>query len=132
VPQTHSSVPIRLLQLCALPPAANGAFGSADQSPPKLFVYVNDVPSSNVILLPDLPEVWELLDGELLLTGELPCFFVTTRATGMAIAAAITIMIDKDREMSKIFFFRNVWTFGSWRVSLADELFRGVGELNRC
>lgn len=101
-------MPIRLLQLCALPPTANGVLGSAAQSPPKLFVYVNDVPSSNVILLPDLPEVWELLDGELPLAGEVPFVFLAVRATGMAIAAAIIIKTDIDREMNKIFFLRDM------------------------
>ena len=118
VPQTQSSVPIRLLQLCALPPAANGDLGSAAQSPPKLFVYVNDVPSSNVILLPDPPEVEAsvLAVGELLLTEELLFFFLTMRATGMAIAAAIKTRAD--RAISKIFLLRDVLTFGAWRLGV--------------
>jgi hypothetical protein len=77
---------------------------------------MNDEPSSNVILLPDVPEVCELLDEELglPLAEELPCFFPAVRATGMAMAAAIKTKAD--RGMSKIFFLHDVSTIGAWRV----------------
>ena len=77
------------------------------------------MPSSNVIVLPDPPEVVLLLDpllvaGELLLAGEALFFFLTVRATDMAITAAIKTKAD--RAMGKISFLRDDLTFGAWRV----------------
>lgn len=130
VPQIHSSVPILLLQLCALPPASKGFLGSSAQSPPKLFVYMNVVPSSVVILLPVFPVV-ELGDGELpesapdVDTEEL-LFLFLVRITGTVMLTTITARTAREIRMMFLF-LRDGGVLENVRLVLCDEVFTGIG-----
>ena len=62
-PQTQVSLPTRGLQLCALPPGANGLAGSSIQSPPKLLMYTKVSPFAFVTVLPFPPEIAPVAPG---------------------------------------------------------------------